>query len=156
MENIKYHNQDLAVLIGQPSVAELQQAAKAGFKSVLNLRAPQEEDFCSDEQQSAEVAGLNYVNIPLRPDLLSDELIDQILTQIDQLPKPILTHCKTGLRAVTAGLMYIATREGMTAEAAFAKGEELGFNYDDKPRMKQFLPNYIATHSKSSVQHNKI
>jgi uncharacterized protein (TIGR01244 family) len=156
MENIKYINQDLAVFIGQPSVADLQQSAEAGFKSVLNLRAPQEEDFFTDEQQAAEVAGLNYVNIPLRPDLLSEELIDQILSQIDQLPKPILTHCKTGLRAVTTGLMYIATREGMTAEAAFAKGEELGFSYDDKPRMKQFLPNYIATHSKSSVEHDKI
>ncbi|PMB26521.1 beta-lactamase hydrolase domain-containing protein [Fischerella thermalis] len=156
MENIKYINQELAIALSQPSVAELQQAAEAGFKSVLNLRSPQEDDFLSAEQQAAEVAGLNYVNIPLRPDLLSEELIDQILTQIDQLPKPLLTHCKTGLRAVTTGLMYIATREGMSAEAAFAKGEELGFSYDDKPRMKEFLPNYIATRSKSSVQHDKI
>ncbi|MDP5015738.1 phosphatase [Anabaena sp. UHCC 0187] len=156
MENIKYINKDLAVLLGQPSMADLEQAAKSGFKSVLNLRSPNEEDFVSDEQQSAAVAGLNYVNMPLRPDLLSDELIDQILTEIDQLPKPILSHCKTGLRAVTTGLMYIATREGMSAEAAFAKGEELGFSYDDKPRMQQFLPNYITSRSKSSVQHNKI
>lgn len=148
---MKYINQDLAILVNQPSVAEFPQVSEAGFKSVLNLRSPNEEGFVSDEQQSAEVAGLEYANIPLIPDLLSEELIDRILAEIDRLPKPILIHCRTGLRAVTTGLMYIATREGITAEAAFAKGQELGFNYDDKPRMKQFLPNYVATRSKSAA-----
>lgn len=38
MENIKYINQDLAIALSQPAIADLQQAAEAGFKSVLNLR----------------------------------------------------------------------------------------------------------------------
>jgi hypothetical protein len=51
--------------------------------------------------------------------------------------------------------MYIATREGMSAEAAFAKGKELGFDYDDKPRIKEFLPHYVSSRSKLPVQDQK-
>jgi uncharacterized protein (TIGR01244 family) len=156
MQNIKYINQDLAIATAQPAPEQLQQVAKTGFKSVVNLRSPQEEDFLTNEQQYTETAGLKYINIPLRPDMLSEELIDQILGEIDKLPKPTLAHCKTGLRAVTTALMYIATREGMSAEAAFAKGKELGFNYDEKPQIKEFLLNYIASHSKISIQDCKI
>jgi uncharacterized protein (TIGR01244 family) len=100
MQNIKYINKDLAIPTAQPAPEQLQQVAEAGFKSVINLRSPQEEDFLTNEQQYAETAGLKYINIPLRPDMLSEELIDQILGEIDKLPKPTLIHCKTGLRAM--------------------------------------------------------
>ncbi|MGH7998447.1 MAG: phosphatase, partial [Brasilonema sp.] len=42
---------------GQPTPEDLQQAAQEGFKSVVNLRSPDEKDFFLDEQQQAEAAG---------------------------------------------------------------------------------------------------
>ena len=48
---------------GQPTPEELKQAAQEGFKSVLNLRSPDEPGFLSDEQQQAQAAGLQYANI---------------------------------------------------------------------------------------------
>ncbi|NEQ18678.1 MAG: hypothetical protein F6K28_00720 [Microcoleus sp. SIO2G3] len=59
---------------GQPTPGDLQQAAQEGFKSVVNLRSPNEADFLSDEQQQAEAAGLNYVNVPLNSKKADHEL----------------------------------------------------------------------------------
>ena len=63
MENVKKINNNLAVATEQLSAEQLQQAAKEGYKSILNLRSPQEEGFLADEQEQAETAGLNYPNL---------------------------------------------------------------------------------------------
>jgi uncharacterized protein (TIGR01244 family) len=108
MENVKRVNGPLAVAMGQVTPEELQQAAHEGFKSVLNLRSPSEEGFLSDEQQQAETGGLKYVNLPVKADGLSDELADQILQKIDELPKPALVHCKSGIRSGAMALRVIS------------------------------------------------
>jgi uncharacterized protein (TIGR01244 family) len=150
MENIKRINDQLAVAMGQVTPEQLQQAAQEGFKSVLNLRSPNEEGFLSNEQQQAEKAGLKYVNIPVQPDGMSDELADQVLQEIDQLPKPALTHCKSGMRSGAMTLMYVAIQQGMTADEAMQKGKQMGFDCDSSPPMKQFFEHYVSEHAKAS------
>lgn len=150
MENIKKINDQLAVSMGQVTPEELQQASQAGFKSVLNLRSPEEDGFVSEEQQQAENAGLKYVNVPVKPDGMSDELADRVLQEIDQLPKPALIHCKSGMRSGAMTLMYVATQQGMTADEAMQKGKQMGFDCDSSPQMKQFFEHYISGHSKAS------
>lgn len=150
MENVKRINDQLAVAMGQVTPEELQQAAQEGFKSVLNLRSPNEEGFVSDEQQQAENAGLKYVNVPVKPDGMSDELADQVLQEIDQLPKPALIHCKSGMRSGAMTLMYVAIQQGMTADEAMAMGKQNGFDCDSSPQMKQFFEHYVSEHTKVS------
>lgn len=150
MENVKKINEDLAVAMDQVTPEQLQQASQEGFQSVLNLRAPDEEGFLSDEQQQAEAAGMQYVNIPVKPNEMSDEIADRVLQQIDQLPKPTLTHCKSGMRSGAMTLMYVATRQGMNADEAIAKGKKMGFDCDAYPQMKQFFKHYVSTHTKAS------
>ncbi|MDX2240353.1 MAG: protein tyrosine phosphatase family protein [Leptolyngbyaceae cyanobacterium bins.302] len=150
MENIKRINDQLAVAMGQLTPEELQQATQEGFKSVLNLRSPHEEGFLPDEQQQAETAGLKYVNIPVKPDDMNDALADQVLQEIDQLPKPALIHCKSGMRSGAMTLMYVATQQGMTAEEAMQKGKQMGFDCDSSPQMKQFFEHYVSGHSPST------
>ena len=148
MENTKQIDDDLSVAMGQPTVEQLQQAAKEGFKSVLNLRSPQEEGFVSDEQQQAEAAGLKYVNLPVKPDGMNDELTDRVLQEIERLPKPALIHCKSGMRSGVMTLMSVATDRGMTANEALAMGKQNGFDYDANPQMKQFFEHYVSTHER--------
>ena len=154
MDKVKKINKNLAVATEQLSAEQIQQAAKEGYKSILNLRSashavglsPQEEGFLADEHEQAEAAGLNYVNIPVSPDNMSEELADKVLQQIDSLPKPLLTHCKAGLRSGAFSLMYIATKEGMSADAAMDKGKAMGFDCDKSPQMKEFFKQYISEH----------
>lgn len=148
MENVKKINEQLTVA-GQLTVEQLQQASKQGYKAVLNLRSPEEQGFMQDEQQQAEVAGLEYVNIPVKPDGMTGELTDRVLEQIDKLPKPILIHCASSMRAGAMAFMNVATRQGLTAEQLFEKASEAGFNCDSQPQMKQFLESYISQHSRT-------
>ncbi|MGB3262560.1 MAG: protein tyrosine phosphatase family protein [Microcoleus sp.] len=148
MENVKKINSELSIA-GQVKPEQLQEAATEGYKSVLNLRSPDEEGFMKDEQQHAEAAGLQYVNIPVKPDGMTDELTDRVLAQIDRLPKPALIHCASSMRAGAMAFMNVATRQGMTAEQVFEKATEAGFDCNSQPKMKQFLESYVSKHSKT-------
>lgn len=138
---------EVAVADSQLTPEQIQQAAKAGFRSALNLRSPQEEGALPDEQTHVEQAGLTYTNIPVKPSDISDELTNQALQALDELPKPVLTHCKSGMRSGAMALMYMATRNGMSAHAALEKGKENGFDCDAHPQMKQFFIHYIDSHT---------
>lgn len=150
MENVKRINDQLAVAMGQVTPEQLQQASQEGFKSVLNLRSPEEEGFLSDEQQQTEATGLKYVNIPVKPDAVSNELTDRILQEIDQLPKPALIHCKSGMRSGAMTLMYLAIQQGLSADQAMAIGKQNDFDCDAHPQMKQFFEHYISERTKAS------
>lgn len=147
MKNVKNINDELTVATEQVTPEQLQQATQEGFKSVMNLRSPDEDGFLRDEQQQAEAVGLKYVNIPVKAETISDELTDRVLQQIDELPKPALIHCKSGMRAGAMALMNVATRQGMTADEAMEKGKQLGFDCDAYPQMKEFFKHYVSKHS---------
>jgi uncharacterized protein (TIGR01244 family) len=147
MEDFIKINDELTVATTQVTSELLQQSASKGFKSVFNLRSPDEEGFLKDEQQQAETIGLQYVNLPVKPKQISNELTHQVLKQIEQLTKPALIHCKTGMRSGLMALIYVATRQGITAKQALEKGKQLGFSLDEQPQMKQFFQNYISPES---------
>ncbi|WP_414519074.1 beta-lactamase hydrolase domain-containing protein [Nostoc sp. PCC 9305] len=143
MSNTKKVSDDLSAA-GQPTSEELKQAAQEGFKSVLNLRSPDEAGFLSDEQQQAQAAGLQYANIPLKPSEANQEQTELAIQEIENLPKPILIHCAAGARAGGIALIANAISEGLTYEEISQKAQELGLNLE-QPHLKQFLlEKYIA------------
>lgn len=123
---------------GQITPEELQQAAKEGFKSIVNLRSPQETGFQADEQEQALAAGLDYTNIPLNPSEPNQELIDKAIREIEDLPKPILVHCAAGARASAIALIATSIQDGLTTEEITAKAKEIDLKLD-QPYLKQFL-----------------
>ncbi len=139
---------EITVVTIQVTPEQLEQAAQEGFKSVLNLRSPDEPGFLKDQQQQAEAAGLEYANIPVKVNQISDKLTNQIFEQIEQLSQPILIHCKSGMRSGVMALMYVATRQGMTAEQALEKGKQIGLNWDAHPPVKHFFQNYITNYKR--------
>ncbi len=141
---------DNITVMGQVTKDELKQAANEGFKSILNLRASGEEGFMSDEGKQAEAAGLTYVNIPVKKEEISDELTSQVLKEIDELPKPVLVHCASGMRAGAMACMHMATREGMTADEGMTKAQAIGFDCNSEPQLKQFFEHYVDSHTRAS------
>ncbi|RCJ32938.1 phosphatase [Nostoc minutum NIES-26] len=137
MTNTKKVSDDLSTA-GQPTPEQLQQVATEGFKSVINLRLPDEQGFLSDEQQQAEAAGLQYAHIPLKSTEPNQELTKAALQKIADLPKPILIHCAAGARASGIALIANAIHEGLTYEQITQKAAELGINLE-QPHLKQFL-----------------
>jgi uncharacterized protein (TIGR01244 family) len=148
MGNIKKVSDDLSSA-GQVTPEELQQAAQEGFKSVLNLRSPDEAGFLSDEQQQAQAAGLEYANVPLKPTEANQQLTEQVIQEIANLPKPVLIHCAAGARASGIALIANAISEGLTYEQITEKAQELSLNLE-QPHLKQFLlEKYISSTAKS-------
>ena len=145
MEGMKVNEQ--ITVAGQIAAEQFEVAAGQGFKSVLNLRAPGEEGSLPDEQQRAEEAGLRYRNIPVKKEEISDELTSDVLQEIDALPKPVLVHCASGMRAGAMAFMHMATREGMSAEEAMRRAQESGFDCNSEPQLKQFFQRYVDAHS---------
>ena len=137
-------------MTGQVTPDDLQTAAKDGFKSVLNLRAPDEEGYLPDEKEKAEAAGLRYVNIPVKKEAINDELTTKVLAEIDNLPKPALIHCASGMRAGAMTMMNIATRSGMNAKDAMDKAQSMGFDCSSEPELKAYFEQYVDSHQKAS------
>jgi uncharacterized protein (TIGR01244 family) len=125
MEIIRKINDELAIA-GQIAPEQLQQLAQEGYRSVLNLRSSSELGFLSNEQQQAEALGLHYVNMPIEFETTNDEIATKLFQQINQLSKPTLVHCDTGIRSAAIVLMHIAVRQGATLKQAFQHVNQLG------------------------------
>lgn len=118
-------NNELTIA-GQISSDLLQQLAEEGYKTILNLRSPSEPGFLSDEQEQTENLGLCYVNIPTQVEVISLDRITEILQQVAVLPKPILLHCDTGMRAAAVAFMQVALKQGISPEKAFDQAIQFG------------------------------
>lgn len=137
MENAKKVSEELSAA-GQVSPEQLQQAAQEGFKSVLNLRAPNEEGFLNDEEQQAQAVGLQYACVPLKVSEPNQELVEEAIRKIENLPKPVLVHCRAGARAGAIALIGTALHDGLTYEQITEKAQELGVSLE-QPHLNQFL-----------------
>lgn len=140
---------------GQVIPQQIKQAKQEGFKSVLNLRSPDELGFVKDEQQIVETLGLYYANVPLKLEDLNEELITKILTTLEQLPKPVVIHCAAAMRSTGIALLTVAIQEGLTPEQTLIKAKNLGFGFFEhtgvSPRLKQLFVNYLNKHTKIAV-----
>lgn len=123
MQLVRKINDELAIA-GQITSDQLIQLAGEGYASVLNLRLPNETGVLCEESQTVEHLALKYVNLPLKADSLNLEMTTPILQALDSLPKPILIHCDTALRAAAIALLYIAVKQGIDWDRALAQARQ--------------------------------
>jgi len=128
MQVVRKINDELAIA-GQIIPEQLPEIAEEGYKSVLNLRSPDEHGFLTNEQDKIEFLGLHYVNLPTKTEMINPEVVLRILKTINELPKPILIHCDNAMRSAAIVLMYIATKQGIPLEQTFQQATKLGLLY---------------------------
>ncbi|HEY9621654.1 MAG TPA: sulfur transferase domain-containing protein [Crinalium sp.] len=122
---IRKINDELAIA-GQVTSEQLRQVAQEGYRSVLNLRSPDEAGFPCMEQQEVEALNLNYINIPVKVGAIDRDMLLQALEAIDIAEKPALLHCNSATIAAALALMHIAIRQGAALDQAFKQAEKLG------------------------------
>lgn len=125
METIRKINDELAIA-GQIVLEQLLELADGGFRSVVNLRSPQESGFLWEEEKKAALLALDYMNCPVTVDDINEEMLLNTFKQISELPKPVLVHCDTGIRSALIVLMYLAIQHGATPRQAFHQAQNLG------------------------------
>jgi len=140
--DLKKINDQLSIA-GQLTPAEIEEIPQLGFKSVMNLRSPAENGFLPEEKQQLEALGIPYTLTPVTLPSLNETLITQVVNLIDNLPKPALIHCGSALRAGYMVILYQATKEKMTLDAAKQYSLELGFDFESKAPLKQPFENYL-------------
>jgi uncharacterized protein (TIGR01244 family) len=110
---------------GQPVPDALARLGTWGFKTVLNLRLPNE-GGPANERSVVESQGLRYVSIPVTSASLSlDDLaaIEKVLD--DPAAAPVLFHCASSNR-VGGVWAAIQVRKKKSLDAALAAGREAG------------------------------
>ena len=111
---------------GQPTREQLEQAAEAGYKTVVNLRALSETGAW-DETEFVTQLGMRFVHIPVagKQALNRDNaaLLREVLQDDDA--KPVLVHCAGGPR-VGALLAVAASLDGKTVDEALEFGRSAG------------------------------
>jgi len=95
-----------------------------GIKSILNLRGADGSDWYNAETNRSRQLGVRHFDFALEAGReLKDEEMDQILAMIDNAPKPMLIHCKSGAdRTGLVGALYLYSVEGKSSALA---GREL-------------------------------
>ncbi len=131
----------------QPQAADIQQLARDGVKTVINLRVDNEtHDQLSplDEAQMVRDAGMEYLHIPVIGSQVREGQVDEFCNAVEKLPKPIFVHCAKGKRAAALAVMNQARQEGWSGKKTLAQAEAMGYPYDD-PNMAKFASEYVES-----------
>lgn len=111
---------------GQPDARQLQEAARAGVTTVIDLRAPQE-DRGYDEQAAAESLGLRYVRLPIGGAGDINEANARTLARLlKQDDGTTLLHCASGNRVGALLALARARVDGVPVEDALQFGRDAG------------------------------
>lgn len=88
---------------GQVHAEDFAAIAEKGFRTVINARPDHEAPDQPTSEALAEAAvkaGLRYEYLPVVPNQIREQDIDQFADYLNALPKPVLTFCRTGNRVV--------------------------------------------------------
>ena len=103
----------------------------AGFKSIMCNRPDGEEDEQIDYQiieQAALALGFKTSFAPIESGRVQEAELKSFSVAVDQLPKPILAYCRSGMRCTVAWVMDQASRGAAivtVAETAKSAGYDL-------------------------------
>ncbi len=83
---------------GQPSPEQLEAIQEAGFRTVINLRAPGE-PHTAEEPELVDRLGLDYLSIPVRGAAgMTEENARALAKALEESEGPVLLHCSSGNR----------------------------------------------------------
>ena len=101
--NIKQLTANLSVS-AQIMPADMAEIAAAGFKSIICNRpdgeAGDQPSFREVEQQ-AQTAGIEARYLPVIPGQVANAQADEFDRLLEDLPKPVLAYCRSGMRSTT-------------------------------------------------------
>lgn len=127
---------------GQPSAEQIESLAAARVHMVLDLRLP-EEDRGFAEREVVEKAGMEYRNIPVSYDGVTDETFEAVRVAIGA-HRPILVHCRSANRVGGMLLPYLALDEGKGAEDAFDLACAIGLK---NAALTEWAMDYVERHA---------
>jgi protein tyrosine phosphatase (PTP) superfamily phosphohydrolase (DUF442 family) len=116
---------------GQPDAAAWATLARAGFKSVVDLREASEPRG-HDEAGEIARAGLRYFLLPVSHESLGDRQFDALREFLrDPENRPALVHCQSANRVGALMLPYLALDEHVPLDEARRRADIIGLRSPD-------------------------
>jgi len=112
---------------GQPTQEELKTAKAEGFKTIVNLRMPNEMTQW-DEPSKVRALGMSYIAIPVgSADDISIENSDALIAVLEKKENyPVMVHCASGNRVGALFAMHAYHKAKLSSESALKIGREAG------------------------------
>ena len=113
---------------GQPTAEQIALAARAGFRTVINLRTEQERGF-EWEREAVEASGMRYVQVPVAgASGLTRDNAERLDRELERAAAegPVLLHCASGNRIGALLALRAAWLEGVDPEQALQYGRDSG------------------------------
>ncbi|MFC7702807.1 beta-lactamase hydrolase domain-containing protein [Plastorhodobacter daqingensis] len=138
----------------QPSPQRIARYARAGIRSVLNLRGPGRHSHYLFEKEACEAAGITLVDrrlyaaeLPSRDELLA------LFQAFDAIEKPFVMHCKSGAdrSGFGAALYLIDTGTPVSEARRQLHWKHLHFKRDATGILDFFLESYAAAQAQSGT-----
>jgi uncharacterized protein (TIGR01244 family) len=129
MTDFRHVTDDLSVA-PQIGVADVAEAARQGFTTIINNR-PDGEDPAqppgAEIEAAAKAAGLAYVHIPVRgaPGPAEVEAVRQV---VDAADGPVLAFCRSGTRSITTWSIGQAMSGAMSRGDLVSLGRQAGYD----------------------------
>lgn len=109
---------------GQPSLEQLDEAARSGVKTVINLRGVDESPI---GRADVEARGMAFVSIPIAgAEDLTPAAAQAFREALDAAERPVLVHCAAGNRVGALFALDAFFHGGADAEAAVETGKSAG------------------------------
>lgn len=121
---------DSISVAAQISPANVADAAKAGFTTIINNRPDEEEPgqpSGASIREAAREAGLAYVAIPITPGGFSLHQIEAMQKALDEADGPVLAFCRSGTRSTFCWALAKGTA-GEDADVLAAKAADAGYD----------------------------
>lgn len=126
---------------GQPRAADLEALAAAGYRAILDIRAPGEPRGY-DERAVAARAGMAYVNLPVGHGPLTDATFDEFRRILrDPANRPLLVHCASGNRVGLMLIPYLVLDEGKSPREALDLATSIGLS---SAQLARIAMDYVA------------
>lgn len=123
---------------GLLSEKEIQIASKKGYRTIIDLRTP--EEGIEKEKILAQKYNLNYVNIPTSVENLSRKHADKLHEILAREGvKPAIVHCASGNRAAAVWAIYRRLYYGDSGSEVFAQASSKGLKSSLKDRLTYIL-----------------
>jgi sulfide:quinone oxidoreductase len=131
----------------QISPAEVAEAARHSFKSIINNRPDGE---AADQPRSADIEaaagalGLGYRHIPVVPGQIGEEDVERFAAALSELGGPVLAFCRTGTRSVSLW--------ALSAAATMPPGDVVGTAREAGYDLLALAPRLDAIHHSAGGQ----
>jgi uncharacterized protein (TIGR01244 family) len=108
----------------QPAPDAVRKLKEMGFRTVINLRMPQE--GIEKDREAVEAQGLSFVSVPVTPVTFSAKDVEAVAKVLDDRDAgPTLLYCSSANRVGAVWTVY-EVKKGKSLDEALAEGKKIG------------------------------